>query len=52
MNHVSTIDNVEIVNQLNQIINVVSHYKEQITSPNSLQILKMNNHIQQSTDCK
>jgi len=42
----------EIVDELNQIINITSKYKEQIISANPSQILKMNNHIEQSTDCK
>jgi len=52
INYLSTTNDDEIVDELNRVINIVSCYKEQITSANAAQILKMNNHIQQSTDCK
>jgi hypothetical protein len=52
INHLSTKNDDEVVQELKQLITAISHIKEQITSTNSSQILKMNNHIQQSIDCK
>ncbi|CAF2592883.1 unnamed protein product [Rotaria sp. Silwood2] len=46
----STTNNDEIVDQLNHLLNIISQFKEQITSANLSQILKMKNHIQQTTD--
>ncbi|CAF1497847.1 unnamed protein product [Rotaria magnacalcarata] len=45
-----TANNDEIVDQLNHLLNAISQFKEQITSANLSQILKMKNHIRQSTD--
>jgi hypothetical protein len=42
----------EIVNELNHLLTIVSHIKEQTISANPSQILKMNNHIEQTIDCK
>jgi hypothetical protein len=49
---IETMNKNDIVEQLNQLLTVISHVKEQISSANSSQILKMNNHMQQSTLCK
>ncbi|CAF4382312.1 unnamed protein product [Rotaria socialis] len=48
----STVNNDEIVDQLNHLLNAISQFKEQITSANLSQILKMKNHIRQSTDAQ
>lgn len=50
--HLNTTNHEEIVDQLNHLITSINQFKEQITSTNVIQILKMNNHIQQTTDCK
>ena len=42
----------QCVEQLNDLIASSSYIREQIVSNNSSLILKMNNHIHQSTDCK
>jgi hypothetical protein len=42
----------QCVEQLNDLIASSSYIREQIVSNNSSLILKMNNHIQQSIDCK
>ncbi|CAF3695853.1 unnamed protein product [Rotaria sordida] len=51
LNQSITTNNDEIVDQLNHLLNVISQFKEQITSANLSQILKMKNHVQQTTDC-
>jgi hypothetical protein len=51
-NHLSTENTDKLVEDLNRLITLIGRCKEQITSANPTQILKMNNHIQQSTDCK
>ncbi len=48
----TTMDVKETVDQLNQLITMVSHMREQITSGSLSQILKMNNHMQQSIEGK
>ncbi|CAF3418901.1 unnamed protein product [Rotaria sp. Silwood1] len=48
----STTNNDEIVDQLNHLLTIICQFKEQITSANLSQILKMKNHVQQTTDCK
>ncbi|CAF3708171.1 unnamed protein product [Adineta steineri] len=48
--NLETTNKEEMVDQLNHLITVISHFKEHITSTNSSQILKMNNHIEQTTD--
>ena len=45
-------DTDEIVQQLNHLLHAIGHVKEQISAANPSQILKMNNHIQQSSDGK
>jgi hypothetical protein len=47
----TAIDN-EIMDELNHLLTITSKIKEHVYTANSSQILKMNNHIQQSTDCK
>jgi hypothetical protein len=42
----------EFIEQLNQTAALSNYLREQIAAINSSQILKMNNHIQQSADCK
>ncbi|CAF0979301.1 unnamed protein product [Rotaria sp. Silwood1] len=46
----STTNNDEIVDQLNHLLTIICQFKEQITSANLSQILKMKNHVQQTTD--
>jgi len=52
INHLLTTDESDIVDRLNQLLNIISQLKEQVRSANASPILKMNNHIQQSTECK
>jgi hypothetical protein len=47
-----TIIDKKYIDELNHLVKIVNHIKEQIISPNASQILKLNNHIEQTIDCK
>jgi hypothetical protein len=51
-NHLVIMNDEEYVDQLKQLLNDINYCKEQVTSANSAQIIKLNNHFRQSIDCK